>query len=376
MTLSKKVLFSLILVAVMLLSGCSLELKDSAVDANQTIIEVNGVHVAKSTFLNTYNYNLYSEQYYAQMMAQFGMSDGSVDENKVLETTVNNIINGLVLQQKAEELGYDKFTDEETAELTAEAQEAYESQLETIKSTYFSDSELEGDALDAAVKEYAENNGYTLDYYISSEKSSHTSERVRASVTNSISITDDDISAALAQKIADEKASYESNLGTWGRNANAGTTTYYTPPGYRTVKYIEIQKPAAGENGEVDTTEALAQAAALTERIAAGEAIDALSADVKEKFVCSASTDVDSAVVAAVTELTEKGACTDVLETEKSYFIAQYVDDVAEHEATLEEARDLLYNEVLTAAQDNAYQAAFSEWVNASDVKINLDRLN
>ena len=376
MTLSKKVLFSLILVAVMLLSGCSLELKDSAVDANQTIIEVNGVHVAKSTFLNTYNYNLYSEQYYAQMMAQFGMSDGSVDENKVLETTVNNIINGLVLQQKAEELGYDKFTDEETAELTAEAQEAYESQLETIKSTYFSDSELEGDALDAAVKEYAENNGYTLDYYISSEKSSHTSERVRASVTNSISITDDDISAALAQKIADEKASYESNLGTWGRNANAGTTTYYTPAGYRTVKYIEIQKPAAGENGEVDTTEALAQAAALTERIAAGEAIDALSADVKEKFVCSASTDVDSAVVAAVTELTEKGACTDVLETEKSYFIAQYVDDVAEHEATLEEARDLLYNEVLTAAQDNAYQAAFSEWVNASDVKINLDRLN
>lgn len=374
--MSKKVLFSLILVAVMLLSGCSLELKDSAVDASQTIIEVNGVHVTKSNFLNTYNYNLYSEQYYAQMMAQFGLSDGSVDENAVLETTVNNIINGIVLQQKAEELGFDKYTDEETAELTAEAQEAYDSQLETIKSTYFTDSELEGDALDAAVKEYAENNGYTLDYFISSEKNSHTNERVRASVTDTVSITDDDISAALAQKITDEKTSYESNLGTWGRNANTGTATYYTPAGYRTVKYIEIQKPAANENGEVDTTETLAQVTALNERIIAGEAIDALGVDVKEAFVCSASTDVDSTVVAAVTALTEKGAYTDVLETEKSYFIAQYVDDVAEHETTLEEARDLLYNEVLTSAQDKAYQAALAEWVNASDIKTNLDRLN
>ena len=376
MTLSKKVLFSLILVAVMLLSGCSLELKDAAVDAKQTVIEVNGVHVTKDNFLNTYNYNLSYEQYYAQMMAQFGLSDGSVDESSVLQTTVNSYINGLVLQQKAEELGFDQFTDEETAELTAEAQEEFDSQLESIKNTYFADSELEGEELDAAVKEYAESVGYTLDYFITSEKSTHTSNRVRASVTDLVTITDDDISAALAQKIADEKSSYESSLATWGKNANAGTTTYYTPAGYRTVKYIEVKKPAADENGNVDTTETLAEITELAARIASGESIDALGAEVKEAYLCSASTDIDSAVVSAVTELADKEAYTDVIETEKSYFIAQYVDDVAEHEATLEEARDLLYDEVLSAAQDDAYDAAFTEWVNASDIKLNLDRLN
>ncbi|MBO4378802.1 MAG: SurA N-terminal domain-containing protein [Clostridia bacterium] len=374
--MSKKVLFSLILVAVMLLSGCSLELKDAAVDAKQTVIEVNGVHVTKDNFLNTYNYNLSYEQYYAQMMAQFGLSDGSVDESSVLQTTVNSYINGLVLQQKAEELGFDQFTDEETAELTAEAQEEFDSQLESIKNTYFADSELEGEELDAAVKEYAESVGYTLDYFITSEKSTHTSNRVRASVTDLVTITDDDISAALAQKIADEKSSYESSLATWGKNANAGTTTYYTPAGYRTVKYIEVKKPAADENGNVDTTETLAEITELAARIASGESIDALGAEVKEAYVCSASTDIDSAVVSAVTELADKEAYTDVIETEKSYFIAQYVDDVAEHEATLEEARDLLYDEVLSAAQDDAYDAAFTEWVNASDIKLNLDRLN
>ena len=374
--MSKKVLFSLILVAVMLLSGCSLELKDAAVDAKQTVIEVNGVHVTKDNFLNTYNYNLSYEQYYAQMMAQFGLSDGSIDESSVLQTTVNSYINGLVLQQKAEELGFDQFTDEETAELTAEAQEEFDSQLESIKNTYFADSELEGEELDAAVKEYAESVGYTLDYFITSEKSTHTSNRVRASVTDLVTITDDDISAALAQKIADEKSSYESSLATWGKNANAGTTTYYTPAGYRTVKYIEVKKPAADENGNVDTTETLAEITELAARIASGESIDALGAEVKEAYLCSASTDIDSAVVSAVTELADKEAYTDVIETEKSYFIAQYVDDVAEHEATLEEARDLLYDEVLSAAQDDAYDAAFTEWVNASDIKLNLDRLN
>ncbi|MBO4378015.1 MAG: hypothetical protein J5889_03575, partial [Clostridia bacterium] len=335
-----------------------------------------GVHVTKDSFLNTYNYNLSYEQYYAQLMAQFGLSDGSVDENSVLQTTINSYINGLVLQQKAEELGFDQFTDEETAEMTAEAQEEFDSQLQSIKNTYFADSELEGEELDAAVKEYAESVGYTLDYFISSEKSTHTSNRVRASVTDLVSITDDDISAALAQKIADEKSSYESSLASWGKNANAGTTTYYTPAGYRTVKYIEVAKPAADENGNVDTTEALAEITELAARIAAGEAIDALGAEVKEAYVCSASTDIDSAVAAAVTELAEKEAYTDVIETEKSYFIAQYVDDVAEHEATLEEARDLLYDEVLSAAQDDAYDAAFTEWVNASDIKLSLDRLN
>ena len=76
--MKKKTLFALLLAAVMLLSGCSLVLKDSAVDAKQTIIDVNGEQVDKQTFLNAYNYTLTMQQYYAQMLQQFG-GDGTVD---------------------------------------------------------------------------------------------------------------------------------------------------------------------------------------------------------------------------------------------------------------------------------------------------------
>ena len=69
--MKKKTLFALLLAAVMLLSGCSLVLKDSAVDAKQTIIDVNGEQVDKQTFLNAYNYTLTMQQYYAQMLQQF-----------------------------------------------------------------------------------------------------------------------------------------------------------------------------------------------------------------------------------------------------------------------------------------------------------------
>mgnify|MGYP004607435357 FL=1 len=60
--MKKKTLFALLLAAVMLLSGCSLVLKDSAVDAKQTIIDVNGEQVDKQTFLNAYNYTLTLQQ--------------------------------------------------------------------------------------------------------------------------------------------------------------------------------------------------------------------------------------------------------------------------------------------------------------------------
>ena len=159
--MKKKTLFALLLAAVMLLSGCSLVLKDSAVDAKQTIIDVNGEQVDKQTFLNAYNYTLTMQQYYAQMLQQFG-GDGTVDEASILQSTLDNYISSLVLSQKAKELGFDQFTDAELAELQAQAQEEYDTQLESIRTTYFADSELEGDALTAEVTAYAKANGDLL----------------------------------------------------------------------------------------------------------------------------------------------------------------------------------------------------------------------
>ena len=374
--LKKKTFFALLLAAVLVLSGCSLEMRDSAVDALQSIVEVNGEQIIKRDFINAYNYNLYTEQYYAQMMAQFGLSDGSVDQNAVLDNTVNNYVNSLVLGQKAAELGFDQFTDEEKAQLDAEAQEQLDAQLESIQSSAFADSDLQGDALAEAVKEYAQNQGFTYDYFRATVESNKISERLQASIKDPVTITDDDLQAALDEQINTEKTNYEANLGAYGAAANRGTTTYYTPAGYRTIQVIELAKPEADADGNVDTTETQAAITALAERVAAGEAFDALGEEVSSYVICESSTDVDAALVAAAMALTEKGSITDVTETTNGFAIAQYVDDVAEHTATLEEARDSLYENTLQSAKDAAYTAAVNEWTNAADIKLNLDRLN
>ena len=240
--MKKKTLFALLLAAVMLLSGCSLVLKDSAVDAKQTIIDVNGEQVDKQTFLNAYNYTLTMQQYYAQMLQQFG-GDGTVDEASILQSTLDNYISSLVLSQKAKELGFDQFTDAELAELQAQAQEEYDTQLESIRTTYFADSELEGDALTAEVTAYAEANGYTLDYQLDTAKSNKISERLKASVTDTVTITDDDLQAALDKEVASEKETFASTPAAYGTRVNAGTTVYYTPAGYRTIRVISVDKP-------------------------------------------------------------------------------------------------------------------------------------
>ena len=392
--MKKKALFSLLLAAVMVLSGCSLVLRDDNVDAKQSVIVVNGEHVTKQNFMNVYNYNLSQEQYYAQMMAQFGISDGAVDEANVMQSTVNTYISSLVLSQKAAELGFDQFDEAETAAIEAEAAEQYAAQLDAVKTSYFADSELEGDALDAAVREYAASMGYTQDYYNGSVRNSHISDRLRSSVTDSVSINDEDLQAALDSKIAEEKSSYESNANAFATALKNGTTIYYTPSGYRTIRVIEIAKPAEETPAEAEASEeqaaesaekpaaeepavdAQAEAEALAQRIAKGEAFDALGADVTEYTVCADSTNVDAALVAAVMELTEEGAVTGVVETEKGFAIAQYAADIAEHTATLEEARDSLYDETLKKAQDDAYDAAVQAWVDAADITTYLDRLN
>ncbi len=375
----KKALFAMLLAAVMLLSGCSLVMRDSEVDALQTIIDVNGVKVDKATFMSAYNYNLYMQQYYAQMMAQFGLSGSEVNEAEVRQNTVDSYISGLVQNQKAEELGFKTFTDAERAEIEAEAQQEYDNQLANIKENDFAETDLEGEALEAAVAAHAQELGYTLESIRDNVENEKISNRLTTSVTDQVTVDDEDLQAALDAKIESDKASCETNLGAYGTKANAGTVTYYTPAGYRSMRMISLPK-AAADNADAEqeaaNAEAKAKAEELLARLDAGESFDALGEEADSRVVCESSTDVNSAVVAAVMALTEKGTHTDVIETENAYVLAEYVDDVAEHTATLAEMRDAIYNETLENAKNAAYDAALKEWIAAADVKVYLDRLD
>ena len=370
--MSKKSLLALLMAAVMLLSGCSLVMKDRNVDNLLTIIDVNGTKVNKQLFLNTYEYNLYVEQYYASMLAAFG-GDGSVDTDAVLSSTIDTIVSSLVTTQKSKELGFDQLTAEDEAQVQADAQASYAEELDYVKEYYFADTTLSGEELDAAIAEQAAASGITLELMVESTRNTLISNRLRASVTDLVVVTDADLQSELDSLIAEEKAAYENNLAAYGQAVNSSTATiYYTPAGYRTVKVIEIAKPT--EEGAEDT--AKAEIEALSARLTVGEAFDTLSDAIATKAVCASSTDVDSAVVSAAMALTGEAPVSGIVETAKGYALVQYVGDVAEKSVALDEVRDEIYADVLTQMQNDAYNAALNEWIAAANVKIYTENLD
>lgn len=370
--MTRKSLLALLLVSCMLLSGCSLVLKDQAVDNQLPIIEVNGQIIDKMTFNSVYEYNVYMEEYYNSMLASMFGSASQVDANAILEDTISSYVTSIVTGNKAAELGFDKFTAKEEAELDAQAQAEYDENLTMIQDMYFAGSELTGEELAAEVAAYAARNGLTLDESKRSVRSAKIEERLIASVTDLVADVDDvEIQALLDSKIAEEKEDYASSLSVWGASRNNGNDTYYTPAGYRAVRALEIAKPAEG-----DAAEAKAQADALHARITAGEGIDTLGETVNTYAVCESSTDLDAALVEAAMRIPAAGNISPVIETEGGYVIIEYVEDIAEHTATLEEVREQLHDEALTNKKNAAYTAAVAQWESEADVKIYRENLS
>ena len=240
--MQKKALLALLIVAAITLSGCSLVVKDSAVDAKRVIIDVNGETVDKQTV----NAQINSQLAYLQQMYYnyYGYTIDTTSEtyiSQATDTVVQSNIQTLVRNQKIKELGFDQFADEELAELTKTADEDYQSMIDTIKLLYLSGSTNEGDALTAEAEAYAKTNGYTKEYVLADAKATKAQERLKDSVVKDIAVSDEEVKADFDEKVAAAKTSYESNLSAYGSAFNGGSAVYYAPAGYRYVKQVLVK---------------------------------------------------------------------------------------------------------------------------------------
>ena len=145
----KRVLLALVLVIALVMStGCSLIIKDEAVDRATPIIEVAGKTITKGEIQAQTEAIL---NYNEQMYAYYGMSYDRTSETVVAnaqDQAIESLIQNAVVDAKLADYGFDTFTDEEMVEIEASAQEDYQLYHDTIKNFYFSDTELTGDDAD------------------------------------------------------------------------------------------------------------------------------------------------------------------------------------------------------------------------------------
>ncbi len=238
----KRALLAFLAAAALLLSGCSLVVKDPVVDARQVIIDVNGETVDKQTFMASYNQALNYEYYMQQMYQQYGLVQSiSLDEDKVLKDTLDSTVRRKVLLQKAKEAGLDALTEDEKAEIQADVRTQYQENLDEVKEYYFADTPLEGDELDEAVKKKAAEAGVTETSVEQQVTEALLLEKVEAYATGDIVVSEEEVREEYDSRVADAKAQYDETPNAYGEDLNGGGEAYYAPAGYRFVKQVLIK---------------------------------------------------------------------------------------------------------------------------------------
>ena len=355
----KTVFLALLLAACLLLSSCSLIVKDPVVDAATEIVKVNGTAITKAEVNEQVNAYLdYLQQYYRQ---NYGQSI-DVTSAEVVSAARTEVVEGLVerevVRQKREELMGDvsaiQLTDEEKAEAAADWQQNYD----MIKSIFHGDSELTGDELDAAVRADVKNYlGITEDDIYTTALNDKIDQQFRAIVTKDVTVSDDEVKAEFDRLAGEDKTKYEADLSAYGTAVNGDSATvYYRPAGYRMVRQILVKYTEADQKIIDD----------LTAKVNAEKStVTTLTSQLTNAGV----TDVD-ALVGQVTVTLEDKPVVERPETVSGYAATSYatVTDLAVAdsktafaEGTDETTADTARQLAEAKARQAAYEAALTE---------------
>ena len=462
------------LLAVLMLSGCNLIGYDAELDGAQVVAKVNDTELTKADWMAYRDYiAAYEQQYFQQY---YGFSFDLTEETIASygETALQQLIEGAVIDQKIEELGFDQLDEEKTAEVEEYVKSMYDfykmmiryenyPTLETVEEEQerlAAEAEAapgseatpaEATVTNAQLDEMLDKDlaaiGYNYENILQSEIASTQSDMLYDHVIADVAVTDEEVKAKFDSIVAEQKAAADADPTVYA------TGDYYVPAGYRGVKHVLVKVTAEAqakidelksaissaetalqsanaqmeEMKAMDTAEydeeALAlhneQIAALEEQAAtaqatldestpaltaaeeaafaeilpkaeevlakaqAGEDFDALietygedqgmksePAKTEGYYVCEGLTTFVPEFQEAAMALQNVGDISGLVKTTYGYHILQYTCDIADGEVEFtEEIKTKLHSELLTTAQEAAYEAAKTQWVSEAKVE-------
>ena len=257
--MQKRLLLALLLALTLILSGCSLVVKDKAVDEATEIVRLGDTVYTKKEVLAKVDDELYDEYMNAYYMYYFGLSNGYFDPTdpaniaRAKETVVQNLTEEAVQLNKAKALGLDVMTAEDEAEIASRTDTDWTTLLGQAKSQLFAETTLEGDELDAAILASVTDLGYSPERYESDNRKDLILEKLRAyGLEDMPAITEEDLQAELDSHVESAKSTYATSPASYGNAVLSGTTVYYRPAGYRTVQQVLISFEEADQASMTD----------------------------------------------------------------------------------------------------------------------------
>lgn len=238
----KKSLLALLVAVAMLLTGCALVEKDPEVDRATEIIRVGDTVYTKGQVQDEVDYQL---SYMNYIYSMYGMAFDANDPETIAQAqqeVIDYLIEEAVMTQKIAELELSTLTEEEQAELDAAVETAWTQNLESVKASYFADTELTGEELDAALIAKCEELGVTRELLLESETVYLLQDKLYEHITKDVTVTDEELLAAYTERVEADRATFETTPSAFGaRLNNASATAYYRPAGYRMVKQILVE---------------------------------------------------------------------------------------------------------------------------------------
>ena len=228
-------LLALVLALALVLTGCNLIEVDPEKDNAEVVASVNDEKITKGDVKDTYDYYLsyysYLYQYY------YGNSDISSEKDKIKDSVLESFIETKLVAQKAAELGLDQLTDEDLAKISENAQATLDEYIEEHKDDVDTEGMPDEEAREAVIK-HLEEEGLTMDVVTESEKTRYIADRVRESVIADVTVEDSEIEEAYNTKVSENETSLSASSYLFEMYHANGTTVYWNPEGYRTVKHI------------------------------------------------------------------------------------------------------------------------------------------
>ncbi len=369
-----------------------------APDPNKVVASVDGDDILYSEVDNYFQ--IFASQYTAY---QIDVTEENIHAY-LMDQALNYAIQIKVMQHKAAELGLDKLSDEDLADIEKQAADTYDGYVSTYASYFTQAGASEEDAKKQA-EDYLSTMGYPLEKFKEQFTLSTILTRVQESVTDPVTVTDDDVKAAFDAEVAAQKELYDATPAAYCSAKLSGGSVYYTPEGIRTVKHILIapekiseinelkEKIAAEDTAEADKADAQTQLDALIAeaqpkvdeveaKIAAGEdfqsLIDAYGEDPGMQagtetaetgyYVCEGAS-YDAAFLAAALALKNVGDVSEPVLGSYGYHIIRYEADVPSGTADFESVKEALTSQALSTAQSEAFSKALDEWTTAATVE-------
>ncbi len=236
------ILMVLLAFVVAAVSGCGLIVKDPAVDAQTVIIEVSGKTFAKAEVQQAIQNVLDYQEY---IYSVYGLSFDRTDVEAIAsaqDSAISSLIEEAVTGQKVTEYGLDQFTEEELAQINKTVEDTYANISDTVKNSYFTQTELTGEELDAAVNTKILEIGYgTKEEMLEQEKQTTSLDKLRDMVVRDVTVTEDEIQAQYATNVSQARQTYAETLTQYASDVSNGAILYYAPQGYRYVKNLLIK---------------------------------------------------------------------------------------------------------------------------------------